>query len=61
VYASLLKSQALLSSEASESKGQDTAAGNEVRNELERQLGSQASAISRNLEPTLNEALELKR
>ena len=61
VYASLLKSQALLSSEASEGKAQETAAGNEVRKELERQLGSQASAISRNLEPTLNEALELKR
>jgi len=58
VYASLLKSQSLLSSDSS---GQEVAAGNRIRKELERQLGSQAPAISRNLGPILQEALELKR
>jgi tetratricopeptide (TPR) repeat protein len=58
VYASLLKSQSLLSSEPN---GQEAAAAGRVRKELERQLGLQASAISRNPGPTLHEALELKR
>ncbi len=58
VYASLLKSQSLLSSDAN---GQETSAANRARKELERQLGPQASAISRDPEPTLHEALELSR
>lgn len=58
VYASLLKSQSLLSSDAN---GQEVAAVIRTRQELERQLGPQASAISRNPEPILHEALELKR
>jgi tetratricopeptide (TPR) repeat protein len=57
-YASLLKSQSLLSSDPSD---QDVAATSRVRKELERQLGLQASAIVRNPEPTMHEALELKR
>ena len=58
VYASLLKSQALLSSDSND---QEVAAASRVRKELERQLGPQASsAISRNPEPILHEALELK-
>ncbi len=58
VYASLLKSQSLLSSDAN---GQEVAAVIRIRQELERQLGPQASAISRNPKPILHEALELKR
>jgi tetratricopeptide (TPR) repeat protein len=58
VYASLLKSQSLWSSDSS---GQEVAAASRIRTELERQLGPQASTISRNLEPLLHEALELKR
>ncbi|MGD0507509.1 MAG: hypothetical protein ABSA27_06920 [Terriglobales bacterium] len=58
VYASLLKSQSLLSPEA---KGEDLAAVSRVCKELERQLGPQAPVISRNPEPLLHEALELKR
>ncbi len=58
VYASLLKSQSLLSSDA---KDQDVSTANRARKELERQLGPQASAISRDPEPILREALELKR
>lgn len=58
VYASVLKSQSLLSSDA---KGQDAAAASRLGKELERQLGPQASAISHNPEPILHEALELKR
>jgi len=58
VYASLLKSQASLSSE---SKGEEAAAASRARKELEQQLGPDASAICRNLEPTLQEALALKR
>jgi hypothetical protein len=58
VYASLLKSQSLLSLASND---QEAAAAGRVRKELERQLGPQASAISRNPEPVLQEALELKR
>ncbi|MGA7291556.1 MAG: hypothetical protein WBW53_12260 [Terriglobales bacterium] len=58
VYACLLKSQSLLSSD---SNRQDIAEVSRVRQELERQLGSQTSAINHNLEPTLREALALKR
>jgi tetratricopeptide (TPR) repeat protein len=57
VYASVLKSQSLLSSD---SNAEEVAAASRVRKELERQLGSQASAISRNPEPLWHEALELK-
>jgi tetratricopeptide (TPR) repeat protein len=57
-YASLLKSQTLL---ASDSFSQETSAVSEIRRELERQLGLQAAAISHNAEPTLREALALKR
>jgi tetratricopeptide (TPR) repeat protein len=55
-YASLLKSQSLLGSET-----KDADATRSVRKELEQQLGSQASGISRNPEPLWHEALELKR
>jgi tetratricopeptide (TPR) repeat protein len=58
VYASLLKSQSLLSSDA---KDQDVSTANRARKELERQLGPRASAISRDREPILREVLELKR
>ncbi len=57
-YASLLKSQSLLSSDG---KSREAAAASRVREELERQLGPQASVISHNPEPILREALELKR
>jgi hypothetical protein len=58
VYASLLKSQSLLSSDTN---GQEVAAMAQVRKELEQKLGPQASIISHNPEPFLHEALELKR
>ncbi len=58
VYASLLESQSL---SLSEGKRQELAAANRVRKQLEQQLGSQASVISHNPEPILQEALELKR
>jgi tetratricopeptide (TPR) repeat protein len=58
VYASLLKSQSLFSSD---SNSAELAAASQVRRELERQLGSQASAISRNPDPLWHEALEMKR
>jgi tetratricopeptide (TPR) repeat protein len=58
VYASLLKSQSLFSSD---SNAAELAAASRVRKELERQLGPQASAISRNPEPLWHEALEMKR
>jgi len=57
VYASLLKSQSLLSSDNS---SQELAMAN-IRKDLERQLGAQASVIRRNPEPILREALELTR
>ena len=57
-YASLLKSETLSSPN---STGQQEAATSQVRKELERQLGPQASAIRRDPEATLREALELKR
>ncbi len=56
-YASLLKSEELL---PSNSTGQRQAAS-QVRKALERQLGPEASAIRRDSEATLHEALELKR
>jgi hypothetical protein len=56
VYASLLKSQAL----SSDSNDQEGAAASRVRKELEQELGPQASAIRRNTEPTLKEAIELR-
>ncbi len=63
VYASLLKSQSLLlSSDAKDNvKDQDVSTAIRARKELERQLGTQASAISRDPEPILRAALELKR
>jgi hypothetical protein len=63
VYASLLRSQSLLlSSNAKDSaKDQDVSTANRARKELERQLGPQASGISRDPDPILREALELKR
>ncbi len=57
-YASLLKSQSLLSSDVN---GREAAAASQARKQLEQQLGSQAAFISRNPEPVLHEALELKR
>lgn len=56
-YASLLKSQSLLSSD---SIRQEAAVANRARREFEQQLGSQASAIRRNPEPILQEALDLR-
>jgi tetratricopeptide (TPR) repeat protein len=56
-YASVLKSQALLSSD---SKGQEAVAAARVRQDLEQQLGPQASRIVRNPEPLWQEALSLK-
>ena len=58
VYASLLKSESLLSSGA---QGEEAATASRVRKELERQLGPQAAVISHNPEPIWREALELKR
>jgi tetratricopeptide (TPR) repeat protein len=58
VYASLLKSQSLFSSD---SNSEEVAAASRTCKELEQQLGPQASAISRNPEPLWHEALELKR
>lgn len=58
VYASLLKSQSLMSSGAQD---QEAPAASRIRKELGRQLGPQASVISRNPESILHEALELKR
>lgn len=57
VYASLLKSQSLMSSGVQD---QEAPAASRIRKELGRQLGPQASVISRNPEPILHEALELK-
>ena len=57
VYASLLKSRTLLSSDPAAEEG----SADRLRKELKGQLGNQASAIERNLKPTLREALELKR
>jgi hypothetical protein len=57
VYASLLKSESLLSSGA---QGEEAATASRVRKELERQLGPQAAVISHNPEPIWREALELK-
>ncbi|MGA3093122.1 MAG: hypothetical protein ABSD75_31385 [Terriglobales bacterium] len=57
VYASLLKSMSLLSSD---SDGREIAVLSRERQELEQLLGAQASAISRNPEPILFEALQLK-
>jgi tetratricopeptide (TPR) repeat protein len=56
-YASLLKSQTLLSSD---SNGQEAAGAGRVRKDLEQRLGPQASLILRNPEPLWEEALELK-
>jgi tetratricopeptide (TPR) repeat protein len=58
VYASLLKSEGLFSSASND---REVSAASRARKELERELGAQASAISRNPEPILHEALELKR
>jgi tetratricopeptide (TPR) repeat protein len=56
-YASVLKSQTLLSSG---SNGQEAAAAGQARKNLERRLGPQASLIFRHPEPLWQEALELK-
>jgi tetratricopeptide (TPR) repeat protein len=57
-YTSLLKSKALLTSD---SNSHETEAASKARAELTRRLGGEASDISKNPEPTLREALELKR
>jgi tetratricopeptide (TPR) repeat protein len=56
-YASVLKSQTLLSSD---SNVQEVVAAGRVRKELEQRLGPQASLILRNPEPLWQEALEFK-
>ena len=56
-YASLLKSQSLLSPHVND---EAAAAAGQARKQLEQQLGSRAVAISQNPEPALREALELK-
>jgi tetratricopeptide (TPR) repeat protein len=58
VYASLLKSRSLLTSD---SNTPETAAANQLRRGLEQQLGPQASEIVRDPQPVLREALELRR
>jgi tetratricopeptide (TPR) repeat protein len=61
VYASLLKSQSLLSSNSqSDSTERESASASQIRKDLEHQIGPEASRISRNPDPTLAEALELK-
>jgi len=51
-----------LSSDAdADSKNQRAATASKARKELERQLGPEASVVRGNLEPTLHEALALKR
>lgn len=61
IYASLLKSQSLLSSNPeSDSKERESAATTQIRKDLEHQLGPEASTIKRNPNPALAEALELK-
>jgi tetratricopeptide (TPR) repeat protein len=60
VYASLIKSRSLLSSDSNDSD-QEVATTSRVLRELERQVGAQASAIKANPEPILREALTLKR
>ena len=72
VYASLLKSESLLSADThvdsngdgngnGNGKDQDAAAASQARKGLERQLGPQASIIRGDPGPILREALELKR
>ncbi|MGA8151323.1 MAG: tetratricopeptide repeat protein [Terriglobales bacterium] len=56
-YASLLKSQTLLSSDSSRA---EATSASRARKELEQRLGPQATAIQRNPEPVWREALELK-
>jgi len=56
-YASVLKSQTLLSSD---SNGQQATTAARIRKDLEHRLGPQASFISRNPQPLVQEALELK-
>ena len=56
-YASVLKSQTLLSSD---SNSQQATAAGQVRQDLEQRLGPQASLILRNPKPLWQEALELK-
>ena len=56
-YASVLKSQALLSSD---SNSQDAVAARQVRKDLEQRLGPQASVVLRNPEPLCQEALGLR-
>ena len=71
VYASLLKSRLLLESsgdpkddpkyDRKNDRKKETPEAARVRSELERQLGAQAVSINRNLDPALQEALQLKR
>jgi tetratricopeptide (TPR) repeat protein len=56
-YASVLKSQTLLSSDPN---GQEATAAGRIRKDLEQRLGPQASLILRNPKPLWQEALELK-
>jgi len=56
VYASVLKSESLGSSEAGAAEGNP---GRAMQKELEQRLGAEAAAIRRNPEPTLREALAL--
>lgn len=59
VYASLVRSQTLLSSDAN---GAQPAAGvRQISQELAKELGSEAAAIRRNPAPLLHEALQLTR
>jgi hypothetical protein len=56
-YASILKSQSLLGSDATE---KELTATNRVRKELEHELGPQAAVIRGNPEPTWRDAITLK-
>ena len=57
-YAGLLKSQALFPSNSSDA---EIAATTKARKELEQQLGPQAAGIRKNVEPVVQQALQLKR
>ena len=57
VYAGLIKSQSLMSADAS--GGGSAASLNQITKELENELGPQAAAIRHNPDPLLHQALEL--
>jgi tetratricopeptide (TPR) repeat protein len=58
VYASLIKSQSLLSPDASRRNSTGT---EKLEKELEKELGSQSAMIRRNPDPLVREAMELRR